>query len=143
MAIEWGRQAWNDVRQSTITKCFQKTGLYPRDEPIEDDPFEGEELANLKTIMDRIYAECSVEEYVSCDDDTAICAGLIDSSNPNWREEVRSELLDDEVDVQFFSEGSSIDDYDNELEEPSIKSHAEVLRITDQLGPHPSCRKGK
>lgn len=44
MAIEWGRQAWNDVRQSTITKCFQKTGLYPRDEPIEDDPFEGEEL---------------------------------------------------------------------------------------------------
>ena len=23
-------------------KCFQKTGLYPRDEPIEDDPFEGE-----------------------------------------------------------------------------------------------------
>ena len=42
MAIEWGRQAWNDVRQSTITKCFQKTGLYPRDEPIEDDPFEGE-----------------------------------------------------------------------------------------------------
>ena len=84
-----------------------------------------------------------MEEYVSCDDDTAICAGLIDSSNPNWREEVRSELLDDEVDVQFFSEGSSIDDYDNELEEPSIKSHAEVLRITDQLGPHPSCRKGK
>ena len=60
IAIEWGRQAWNDVRQSTITK----TGLYPRDEPIEDDPFEGEELANLKYIMDRLYAECSVEEYV-------------------------------------------------------------------------------
>ena len=56
MAIEWGRQTWNDVRQSAITKCFQKTGLYPRDEPIEDDHFEGEELANLKTIMDRIYA---------------------------------------------------------------------------------------
>lgn len=90
MAIEWGRQAWNDVCQSTTTKCFQKTGLYPRDEPIEDDPFEEEELANLKTIMDRIYAECSVEEYVSCDDDdTAICAGLIDPSDPNRREEVR------------------------------------------------------
>lgn len=45
-----------------MTKCFQKTGLHPRDEPIEDDPFEGVELANLKTIMDQIYAECSVEE---------------------------------------------------------------------------------
>lgn len=49
-----------------MMKCFQKTGLHPRDEPIEDDPFKGVELANLKTIMDQIYAECSVEEYVSC-----------------------------------------------------------------------------
>ena len=135
MAIEWRRQAWNDVRQSTITKCFRKTGLYPGDEPIEDDPFEGEELGNLKTIMGRIYAECSVEEYVSCDDDTAICAGMIDPSNPNWREEVRSELLDDDLDVQFVSEDTSIDDdyNDKELEEPSIKSFAEALRITNQL----------
>ena len=94
-----------------------------KEKPIEDDPFEGEEIANLKTIMDRIYAKCSVEEYVSCDDDTAICAGLIDPSNPNWREEVRSELLDDDLDVQFVSEDTSIeDDYDKELEEPSIKS---------------------
>ena len=99
LAIEWRRQAWNDVRQSTIRKCIQKTCLYPRDEPIEDDPFEGKELANLKTIIDRIYAECSVEEYVSCDDDTAIRAGLIDPTNPNWRSEVRSELLDDDRDV--------------------------------------------
>ena len=86
--------------------------MNPRDEPVEDDPFEGEELANLKTIIDRIYAQCSVEEYVSCDDDdTAISAGLIDPFNPNWREEVRSELLDDDLDVQSVSEGSSIDDY--------------------------------
>ena len=99
MAIEWRRQAWNDVRQSTITKCIQKTVLYPRDEPIEDDPLEEEELSNLKTIIDRIYAECSVEEYVSCADDTAICAGLIYPTNPNWRSEVRSELLDDDRDV--------------------------------------------
>ena len=97
--------------------------MYPRDEPIEDDPFEGEELANLKYIMDRKYAECSVEEYVSCDDDTAICAGLIDPYNPNWREEVRTELLDDDLDVEFFSEDTSIDDdFDKELEEPSIRA---------------------
>ena len=133
MAIEWGRQAWNNVCQSTITKCFQKTGLYLRDEPLEDDPFEEEELANLTTLMDRIYAECSVEEY-SCDDDTAICASLIDPSNPKWRSEVISELLDDDLDVQFVPENTSIDDdYDKELEEPSIKSLAEALRITDQL----------
>ena len=84
--------------------------MYLRDERLEDDPFEEEERANLNTIMDRIYAECSVEEYVSCDDDTAICAGPIDPSNPNWREEVRSELLDDDLDVQFVSEDTSIED---------------------------------
>lgn len=38
-------------------KCFHKTGLYPGDELIEDNPFEGVELANLKTIMDQIYAD--------------------------------------------------------------------------------------
>ena len=76
----------------------------------------------------------ALRRSVSCDDDTAICAGLIDPSNPNWREEVRSELLDDYLDVEFVSEDTSIDDdYDKELEEPSIKSLAEALRITDQL----------
>lgn len=83
--------------------------------------------------MDRVYAECSMEEYVSWDDDTAICAGLIDPSYPNWREKVRSELLDDDLDFQFVTEDTSIDnDYDKELEEPSIKRLAEALRITDQ-----------
>ena len=55
MIIEWGRQEWNDVRQSTMKKCLQKTVLYSRDEPIEDDRFGGEELANLKTIMASIH----------------------------------------------------------------------------------------
>ena len=49
-------------------------------------------------------------------------------------QEVRSELLDNDLDVQFISEDTSIDDdYNKELEEPSIKSLAEALRITDQL----------
>ena len=73
ITTELGRQAWNDVCQSTIMKCFQETGLYSR----KDDPFEREELANLKTKMDQKYAECSGEEFVSCDDDTTICTGLI------------------------------------------------------------------
>lgn len=88
-AIEWGRQTWNNVRQSTITKCFQKTGLFPCDEPNEDNPFEGEELANLTTMMYQVHAERSVEEYVCRDYDTAICAGLINPFIPNWREEIR------------------------------------------------------
>ena len=64
----------------------------------------------------------------------AICAGLIDPSNPNWREEVRSELLEDDLDFHFASEDISIEsDYDKELEGPSVKSLAEALCITYQL----------
>ena len=48
--------------------------------------------------------------------------------------EVRGELLDDDLDFQFVSEDASNDeDYDKELEEPSIKSNAEALRTTDPL----------
>ena len=61
--------------------------------------------------MDRIHAECSAREHVSCDDDTSICAGLIDPSNPKWREEVRSELLDDDLEVQFVSGDNSGNGY--------------------------------
>ena len=57
-------------------------------------------LINVDT--DRIYVKCSVEEYVSYDDDTAISTGLTDASKPNWREEVRSELLDDELTFNSF-----------------------------------------
>lgn len=43
-------------------------------------------------------------------------------------------MLHDHLDVQLVSKDTSIDDdYDKELEEPSIKSLAEALRITDQL----------
>ena len=38
-----------------------------------------------------------MEEYVSCDDDTVICVGLVDPSNSKWKSEVRSEMLDDDL----------------------------------------------
>lgn len=80
--------------------------MYPHDEAIKNDPFEGEEIANLKTLMDQIDAQGSEEEYVSCDDNTWICAGLIDPSSLNWRKEVRSRLLNDDLDIQFIAEGT-------------------------------------
>ena len=56
------------------------------------------------------------------------------SAPASLHQTIRGELLDDDLDIQFVSEDTSIDDgYDKELEEPSIKSLAEALRITDQL----------
>ena len=51
------------VTSKLFTNSFQQTGLYPRGEPFEDEPFNGQELDNLKTTMGRIYTECSVAQY--------------------------------------------------------------------------------
>lgn len=52
------------VTSKLCTDSFQQTGLYPRGEPFEEEPFNGQDLDNLKTIMGRIYIKYSVAEYV-------------------------------------------------------------------------------
>ena len=47
-----------------------------------------------------------MEDETYCDEDTVLSAGLSDPSNPR-RSEVRSELLDDDLDFQFVSEDFS------------------------------------
>ena len=95
MWIEWGRQAWDEVSADTIQRCFKKTGLFPEEVNIEDDPFEGEDLQDLQQLLTRVDESCSAEEYISVEDDLEICGGYIDSSDPNWRETFRDELLGD------------------------------------------------
>ena len=40
MSIEWGREAWDEASADAIEKFFKKTGLFPEEVDIEDDPFE-------------------------------------------------------------------------------------------------------
>ena len=134
MAFEWGREAWNDVATDTIKKCFQKTGLYAQEEIIEDDPFEGEELQDLQTLVNRIDSQCSAKEYIHGEDDIAVCSGLIDPSDQNWRETVRTELLDDDVEVLSTPDDVSAaeeDDFDKEVEQPAIKSLTEAMKLAE------------
>ena len=136
MAIEWGRQAWNDVAPHTIKKCFKNTGLYAQEDIIEDDPFEGEELLELQGLVNRIDAQCSAEDYIVGEDQIAVCSGLIDPSQPNWREALHSELLDDEIEVVSTPDDASTaedDDFDKEVEQPSIKSLSEAMKLVEQL----------
>ena len=59
MAIEWGKQAWSEVSQDTVVKCFKKTKLYPQEVEEDDDPFEGEdELPALQELMDKVGSSC-------------------------------------------------------------------------------------
>ena len=45
MAIQWGKQAWDEISQDKVAKFFNKVGLVPGANIIEvnddHDPFEG------------------------------------------------------------------------------------------------------
>ena len=43
MAIQWGKQAWDEINADTIKKCFEKVGFIPDGNTTttteDDDPF--------------------------------------------------------------------------------------------------------
>ena len=137
MSIEWGRQAWDKMSSDTIQRCFEKTGLYPEEIAIEDDPFKGEKLQDHQELLSSIEIPCTAEEYKLTEDDLEVCSGYIDSSDPNWREVVREELLGDNLNDLSASSDTvnsvSDDEYDRDLQEPEIKSLTEAIGHAEDL----------
>ena len=78
-AIQWGKQAWNEIDSETIRKCFAKVGMYPEklSDDDDDDPFEGEEMMNLKELCSKLSNDCSAEQYLDADDYVPFCDNLI------------------------------------------------------------------
>jgi len=68
MAIEWGRQAWDEASDTTTTKCLKKTRLFSDSGDTDEDPFEGEELQDLSLLLDRLDASCTSQEYTAEED---------------------------------------------------------------------------
>ena len=136
LSIEWGREAWDEVSADTIRRCFKKTGLFPEEVDIEDDPFEGDDVQDLQQLLARVDESCSAEEYISAEDDLEVCGGFIDSSDPNWRETFRDEILGDNSEELPSSSDMAIpsdDEYDEDLNEPKIKSLQEAIENAEDL----------
>lgn len=70
MAIECGKQAWDEVSDTTTTKCLKKTfwRLYPDSGDTDEDPFEEEELQDLSLLLDRLDISCTSQEYTADED---------------------------------------------------------------------------
>ncbi|XP_032229372.1 tigger transposable element-derived protein 1-like [Nematostella vectensis] len=84
MSIEWGKQAWDEVQESTIIKCFKSTGLYPDTELVDDDPFEGEDLVQheqIDTMLATLGAPCTAQ----------------DPTRANWPDQAREILFEGET----------------------------------------------
>lgn len=61
MAIQWGKQAWDEISPDAITECFRKVGLVPDANIIEgnddDDLFEGEDMLSLEKLCKKQKAQ--------------------------------------------------------------------------------------
>ena len=83
--------------------------------------------------------------FILSEDQIDVCQGYIDDSNPNWREEVRNNLFDDEDDEigasprekrKRDSDTAEVDldeYYDPELKEPAVKTVAQAVGLAEQL----------
>ena len=140
MAIEWGKQAWSEVSQDTIVKCFKKTRLYPQEVEEDDHPFEGEdELPALQELMDKVGSSCDAEVFIFAEDSIDVCSGNINKTNPNWRNELREQIIDDE-DVMLSAPAEKQDrtneeedEFDPELKQPVIKTVQKAEEVAEQL----------
>ena len=83
MAIRWVAQAWKDVKEETIRKCFRSAGILDSSMDVvscdmgEDDPFaDVDSDTDLQGHIADMIPEterCNAQEYVNGDDDLSTC----------------------------------------------------------------------
>ena len=83
MSIQWGKQAFDDVKAETVIKCFTKVGLCPRKLPEDkdDDAFAGEEIGDVQDLVHTIDPSTSIEEYICDEDGLSTCDFMIDTAS--------------------------------------------------------------
>ena len=141
LAIKWGKQVWSEVSPDTIVKCFKKTKLYPQEVQKEDDPFEGEDkLPALQELLNKVGSSCDANTFISAEESIDVCLVYIDDSDPNWKNDLRQQILDEDVMLSASSEKREItndmeddDEFDPELKQPVIKTVSKAEKRAEQL----------
>ena len=133
MAIRWMVSAWEEVKPDVITSCFKHVGMYPHEaKAIEiDDPFPGEEELEMETLMSKISTLGQDLDMSSIDDDVDAYEPPIDTSSPNWRENLRSEIVEEIAEESDDNEAS--DDFDLPLKTPEVTSVKGALGLVNKL----------
>ena len=149
MAIQWGKQAWDEISQDTIAKCFNKVGLVPDANTIEgnddDDLFELEDMLSLEELCKKLGEESTAaKEFVNADEELPSCTEPIDTDKPSWREDVRNDIVEDTIsdtDEPSSKSSRNVDQeicHDDEgvdslLKQATVKSVTHALQMTEEL----------
>ena len=95
-AIRWVKEAWNQVDEETIRKCFRKCGFIP--EVCEEIESNDQIDTEFEELVRRIDGDASSADYIDVDDMVPFCREPIDLSNEEWRSLLRNEVLSTKTD---------------------------------------------
>ena len=135
-AIRWISQAWSDVKEETIQKCFRKAGILDEDfNPltlVEDDPF-AEADVQLQDLISRTLPEpCPVEEYIDGENSLATCN---DFTSETWESDFLDSITPD-LDRNIDDENTHSDGGDGEdepLPPPKLRNVREVVESLEDV----------
>ena len=117
MAVRWMVKAWEEVPAEVITNCFKHVGMTADEEmsmEMDDDPFTGEEFATF-------------------DDDVAAYEPPVDTTLPNWRENMRKEIIEASEEDNEMNDEETIEEFDQPLAVPEVNSVQGAMQLFKKL----------
>ena len=137
IAISWVAQAWKEVKEDTVCKCFRSAGFLGSAMDVvscemdEEDPFaDNDDSADLQVLITEILLKaerCNVEEYVN-GDELLTCNDMEDEK---WEETFMSQLGQQEENKETEDE---VETESIQLEEPNtITTFKDAIKAMEDI----------
>ena len=132
VALRWVVQAWSEVSDETIRKCFKRCGIV--EEVMHVDGGEMEENdSEFDSLVKELCAEASASEYASFDDNVDACEPSVNTESSTWRDELRLECIEEEKKNDDDDDDICIVECKEKEEVEEVILPNEVLNLIDRL----------
>ena len=97
---------------------------------MDDDPFTGEELLEIEELLSRISPNLDIATF---DDDVAAYEPPVDTTLPNWRENMRKEIIEASEEDNEMNDEETIEEFDQPLAVPEVNSVQGAMQLFKKL----------